>query len=317
MTAIVTDAHYRMSVSLIRDLFDRGVRVAACEKASIEAPVGFASRGAAQCVRLPDEEYEAALLALCREVLEIEGEKPVLLPVGAKTLAMVSRSRDAFSAVAGLCAATPSQLALFNDKAAVSALAKTLGVPVPESFERQPEEADEPFFSRVPLPCAVKPHCGESFGLTASQRYRICRTKNELIAAFRHFQTLTNEDPIVQEYLPGTAFGCSVLAKDGAVYRSLCHANIRSPADLRAAAKACPARIFLPFPKRSCGKPGSRVLRCLSSNAQPTEVRVFWRSTPASGARFRSRARQRPILPTAGSALQQIFPCRRRSRRST
>ena len=30
MTAIVTDAHYRMSVSLIRDLFDRGVRVAAC-----------------------------------------------------------------------------------------------------------------------------------------------------------------------------------------------------------------------------------------------------------------------------------------------
>ena len=104
MTAIVTDAHYRMSVSLIRDLFDRGVRVAACEKASIEAPVGFASRGAAQCVRLPDEEYEAALLALCREVLEIEGEKPVLLPVGAKTLAMVSRSRDAFSAVAGLCA---------------------------------------------------------------------------------------------------------------------------------------------------------------------------------------------------------------------
>ena len=138
MTAIVTDAHYRMSVSLIRDLFDRGVRVVACEKASIESPVGFASRGAAQCVRLPDEEYEAALLALCREVLEIEGEKPVLLPVGAKTLAMVSRSRDAFSAVAGLCAATSSQLALFNDKAAVSALAKKLGVPVPESFELQP-----------------------------------------------------------------------------------------------------------------------------------------------------------------------------------
>ena len=227
MTAIVTDTHYRMSVSLIRDLFDRGVRVVACEKASIEAPVGFASRGTAQCVRLPDKEYEAALLALCREVLEIEGEKPVLLPVGAKTLAMVSRSRDAFSAVAGLCAATPSQLALFNDKAAVSALAKTLGVPVPESFERQPEEADEPFFSRVPLPCAVKPHCGENFGLTASQRYRICRTKDELRAAFHHFKALTNEDPIVQEYLPGAAYGCSVLAKDGAVYRSLCHRRVR------------------------------------------------------------------------------------------
>ena len=227
MTAIVTDAHYRMSVSLIRDLFDCGVRVVVCEKASIENPVGFASRGAAQCVRLPDEAYEAALLALCREVLEKGGKKPALLPVGAKPLAMVSRSRDAFSAVAGLCIAPPSQLALFNDKAAVSALAKTLGIPVPESFERQPEEADEAFFFRVPLPCAVKPHCGESFGLTASKRYRICRTKEELEAAFHHFKALTNEDPIVQEYLPGAAFGCSVLAKDGAVYRSLCHRRVR------------------------------------------------------------------------------------------
>ena len=31
----------------------------------------------------------------------------------------------------------------------------------------------------------------------------------------------------MQEYLPGAAFGCSVLAKDGAVYRSLCHRRVR------------------------------------------------------------------------------------------
>ena len=86
MTAIVTDTHYRMSVSLIRDLFDRGVRVVACEKASIEAPVGFASRGAARCVRLPDDSYEAALYDLCCEIFAQEGEKPALLPVGAKRL---------------------------------------------------------------------------------------------------------------------------------------------------------------------------------------------------------------------------------------
>ena len=47
MTAIVTDAHYRMSVSLIRDLSERGVRVVACEKASMENPVGFASGASA------------------------------------------------------------------------------------------------------------------------------------------------------------------------------------------------------------------------------------------------------------------------------
>ena len=62
MTAIVTDAHYRMSVSLIRDLFDRGVRVAACEKASIEAPVGFASRFSPAC-RFPARSSRTAVKA--------------------------------------------------------------------------------------------------------------------------------------------------------------------------------------------------------------------------------------------------------------
>ena len=137
MTAIVTDAHYRMSVSLIRDLNDRGVRVVACEKASVENPVGFVSNGASRCVRLPDEGYEDALLALCREIAAQEGEKPALLPVGAKTLALLSESRAQFSSVAGLCIASPAQLSLLNDKGAVAELAQSLFVPVPESFARQ------------------------------------------------------------------------------------------------------------------------------------------------------------------------------------
>ena len=83
------------------------------------------------------------------------------------------------------------------------------------------------FFSRVPLPCAVKPHCGEKFGLTAAQRYRICHTKETLQEAFSHFRAITQEDPIVQEYLPGEAFGCSVLANDGTVYRTICHHRLR------------------------------------------------------------------------------------------
>ena len=227
MTAIVTDAHYRMSVSLIRDLSDRGVRVVACEKASIENPVGFASGGVFRCVRLPDEAYEEALLDLCRELSAQDGETPALLPVGAKTLALLSENRERFSAAAGLCTPTPAQLSLLNDKAAVAELAGRLGVPTPESFEPAEGEALDAFFSRVPLACAVKPRCGEKFGLTAAARYRICRTKDELKAAFSHFQSITGESPLVQEYLPGEGFGCSVLAKDGAVLRSICHHRLR------------------------------------------------------------------------------------------
>ncbi|MEI3078578.1 MAG: hypothetical protein V8T00_04560 [Oscillospiraceae bacterium] len=316
MTAIVTDAHYRMSVSLIRDLSDRGVRVVACEKASIKNPVGFASRGVLRCVRLPEDGYLDALLALCREILAQEGEKPALLPVGAKTLALLSEHRERFSPVAGLCIATPTQLALLNDKAAVSSLAQKLSVPVPENFERKSGENLDAFFSRVPLPCAVKPHCGETFGLTAAQRYRICRTKEALQEAFSHFQAITQEDPIVQEYLPGEAFGCSVLAKDGTVYRTICHHRLREYPVSGGPSSCCESisrTDLCAYAGKLCGKPAFPALRCSSSNAVRAARPGSWKLTPASGVRSRSRARPGRILPTAGSVWRQTFPYRKSS----
>lgn len=227
MTAIVTDAHYRMSVSLIRDLAELGVRVVACEKASLQSPVGFASRAVSRRVFLEDAAYLEALFSLCQEIYEQEGEKPALLPVGAKTLAALSEQSARFSAVCGLCVASPAQLARLNDKEAVAALAKACGVPIPESFTKNPGENEDAFFARVPLPCAVKPHCGEKLGLPAAARYRIAKTKEELQAAYRHFFALAGEAPIVQEFLPGEAYGCSVLAKDGAILRAICHRRVR------------------------------------------------------------------------------------------
>ena len=107
MTAVVTDAHYRMSVALIRDLGEAGVRVIACEKETFSDPVGFASRHAARCVSLPGRGYPDALYDLCREELEQSGEKPALLPVGAQTLAILAREQARFSAVCGLCIPSP------------------------------------------------------------------------------------------------------------------------------------------------------------------------------------------------------------------
>lgn len=41
MTAIVTDVHYRMSLALIRDLAQAGVRVICCERRGVSAPLGL------------------------------------------------------------------------------------------------------------------------------------------------------------------------------------------------------------------------------------------------------------------------------------
>lgn len=217
MTAIVTDAHFRMCVALIRDLAQSGVRVIACEKQGFKDPVGFFSRHVERSVCLPEDGYDDALYSLCRTVFEQTGEKPALFPVGVQTLELLAAQPERFRAVCGFCAATPQQLALLNDKAAVSALAQRLGIAVPQCYDEK----------NAVLPCVVKPACGEKFGLHAAERYRIVRTRQELEAAIAHFSALTQEAPIVQQYLPGGALGCSVLCSGGKIVCAIAHRRVR------------------------------------------------------------------------------------------
>lgn len=230
-TAVVTDVHYRMSLAVLRDLREAGVRVVACEsdRYSTKQVVGFASRCACETRVLRKSDYLEDLYRLCEEWKQAEGVKPALLPVGAGTLALLAEpeTQKRFSAVCGLCLPTPEQLSLLNDKRRVAELADRLGIPTPKAFQPDPEESVESFAQRLSYPCAVKPECGEKFGIPAAGRYRIAKTPEVMTEAFRRFQTLTGEVPVVQEYLPGGGLGCSVLAVEGKVILSLCHRRLR------------------------------------------------------------------------------------------
>lgn len=219
MTAVVTDVHYRMALAVIRDLGEQGMRVVCCEREGQGAALGFVSRYCAEARTLPAEGYVDALYALCREIYEAEGERPALLPVGAGTLAALAEPENArrFEDVAGTLLPDKAALDALNDKEAVAELAQELKIPVPEAYT--PETAR--------FPCAVKPRCGEKFGITASERYRICKDPAELAAARARFAALTGEEPLCQQYLPGDGLGCSVIAENGRVRRSICHRRVR------------------------------------------------------------------------------------------
>ena len=227
VTAVITDVHYRMSLALIRDLAQAGVRTVCCEWEGVPAPLGFASKYADETALLPGKEGPDALWNLCARLAEKEGARPALLPVGAATLAALAEERERFGRVCGLCIPAPEQLDDFNSKETVARLGEKLDSPVPRRFSPQEGEDPAAFFARLPLPCVVKPLCGEKFGLSAARRYVIARTPGQGTEAFVRFQSITNAPPMVQEYLPGGGLGCSVAAEEGRVYAALCHRRVR------------------------------------------------------------------------------------------
>ena len=227
MVTIVTDVHYRLSRALIRDLGQAGVDVITCERESRRPAPGAVSRWSGRHVWLPDADYPEALVRLCRAVGGQYRCRPALLPVGAATLAAIAGQPERFSAVCGLCVPSREQLDLLNSKTRLAALARRLGIPVPESFSRGPEESIPQLAARLPLPCVVKPVCGEKLGLSAGDRYAVARTPEAAEQAYRHFLALAGELPVLQTWLPGRGLGCSILAWEGEVLASICHLRVR------------------------------------------------------------------------------------------
>lgn len=213
MIALVTDVHYRMAPALIRALGQQGVAVYTCEKEGAAILPGARSKYAKKHFPLPENDYENALYALAEQLGRQHGCKPALLPMGAATLQMIAKKQDRFSQVAGLCLADPAALELLNSKRALHELAAELKIPIPRATES--------------CPCVVKPVCGEKLGLHAAERYRICHTPAEQQVAIAHFEALAGEPPVVQEYLPGSGSGCSIIADQGKVIAWIGHRRLR------------------------------------------------------------------------------------------
>ena len=232
MIAVVTDVHYRMSLALIRDLSQAGVEVITCEGEShrenpASPALGALSRHVSRHVWLPEDRGAEPIRELCQEIREERGERPALLPVGAATLAAAAADREQFDSVCGLSIPTTEQLDLFNSKERLAALAASLGVPVPEAYVRRADEPVEDFVRRLPLPCVIKPVCGEKLGLAAAQRYAIVRSPEEAEAHYRRFASLSGQAPVVQAYLSGAGLGCDLLAHRGEIVAAICHQRIR------------------------------------------------------------------------------------------
>lgn len=222
-TVIVTDARYRTATAVIRPLARAGYAVCAVQtiRECPKAPPAFASRHVAKAVMLDgsvkDAAYAEQLFALCRALGQ--EEKPVLFPIGADTLSMLSKNAERFRTVCDFLVASPEVLDQANDKRAVAAAARKVGVPVPQEFD--------PAGEMPPLPVILKPRCGEKLGLHAQQRYAKAYTPEQYRAALQKMTAL-DPQPVVQELIDGAGAGvCAVLDEAHRPVSVICHRRVR------------------------------------------------------------------------------------------
>lgn len=217
-TAVVTDGKYRSSIAAVRALHRAGYRVVVTQtRGDVKSAPAVAESKSCAFFRwiegkCADESYGARLCEVLKEY-----DRPVLFCVGAVTLGTVARQREEFSAVADFLIADAETLDALNDKETVHARADSLGIPVPKEYDGEPDG----------YPVIVKPHCGEKFGLKASERYACAENKEEFDAVLARMRRY-DPKPIVQQKVTGAGAGVSLLlGKDSELLCALCHRRVR------------------------------------------------------------------------------------------
>ncbi len=222
MVVIITDAKYRASLAAVRSLSACGYDIVLTQTKG-ESGANIPSFSSC-CVHrtvlfdLSVEDEEAYMAAL--EKLIKEYDMPALFPVGAKTLAYLSKRSGRFAKICRFVCPCPEALEFANDKSRVAALAEKLGINVPHIYKDGENPGENAF------PIIVKPKCGEKFGLTASERYIIANNPREYARAYKKMEVYGGS-PVVQEKISGFGVGVSLLMIDGRAVSAICHRRIR------------------------------------------------------------------------------------------
>ena len=223
MRVLVTDGNNRVALAVVRALGRAGAEVTVVEQERFAArtPASFLSRHARRHAVIPALGNRPAFLdALAREARDVD----VILPISTNVVLACAEGRDRLPA--RLPVPPVAVVRRANDKSAILAVARKVGVPIPVSFAPESEEELEEVVARVRLPAVVKLRDDEGTVLEPGERYALADTPEGLRRAYRSLHRL-RPFPVVQEKVAGDGYGVGVLAKDGRLLASFCHRRVR------------------------------------------------------------------------------------------
>jgi predicted ATP-grasp superfamily ATP-dependent carboligase len=207
MNCIVTDARYRMSVSIIRSLGKAGIRVTALEdRLPLMEILGFHSK------YVSGTEYVTSAHVshdrFVEDLLRLSPGHDAVIPVTTNSILAIAKNRDKLADKLRFIVPDEETINLADDKGRLMQKAAELGIPAPFTTTLNEGEEAGVLAERLKYPVVVKYRAGEKLGLHAKERYAIVRDKEEFSRVFTSMHA-KQPYPLVQEYLPGGGFGVS------------------------------------------------------------------------------------------------------------
>ncbi len=214
--ALVLDARLRQSLSTVRSLGRRGLRVAALE--TFDAAPTFSSRWCGQQFVSPASEGTLEYLVYLEQVLEATGAR-VLITCSDGTIALIRQHREQLEQRTRIALAKEPALGIAINKEQTLEIAKGLGLRIPRAITVGGVNEVEASLREIGLPAVVKPV--ESW---AGGKQRGVRIVSELVTtpeeARRAVEALTRFGGriLFQQYLSGRRESLSFFYANGEMY---------------------------------------------------------------------------------------------------
>lgn len=225
MSVLATDGEQRSTLAVVRALGGAGIPVTV--GSSQPNCLAGSSRFCAGTVRYPPpeqgEEFVRFLLAELKR-----GQHRVLLPMSDLTMLLISSFADSLSSLVSLPIPGKDQVDFVQDKRQVLLLARTMGIPCPETYMLGDEEKLEEVARIVQYPVVIKPRRSRAIrdGRVAIGAVRYAHDEQTLLTEYRRLDAQTPR-PMVQEKIEGEGRGIFLLIWNGALKAAFCHRRLR------------------------------------------------------------------------------------------
>lgn len=222
-SAIITWANGGSSLSAIRSLGRKGIRVVAID--SLKGSPGFHSRYTEKALLSPNytkniNSYAKFLYETCRQE-----NHPVVLPMDEVSVYVLSKNSEEFSKVAKKTWPDYKQLEITQNREKLFRLAEELNVPTPGYFV--PDGNIKSTYG-VKGPWVIKPKQSLHISTNKIVRSRVRYAQNmEELNGMANEMSKEGQEPIVQEYIPGKGYGFFALYNNGSIRAYFQHRRLR------------------------------------------------------------------------------------------